>query len=122
MAGAKQDRQTYGLTKSEYQLLCLIWQLPSPKTKREICELFPDFNQNHRAAFHIIINGLIDKGFVIPVDWIKEKQTYSRSYFYAVTPYEYVAKMLRDFTPNQDDDTRLDLFVKVFKESKKESE
>lgn len=122
MAGAKQDRQTYGLTKSEYQLLCLMWQLPSPKTKREICELYPDFAQKHRTSFHLIVNGLIEKGFIAPVDWTKGKQSYSRSYFYAVTPYEYVAKMLRDFTPDQNDDIRLGLFTKAFKESKKESE
>lgn len=76
------------LTKSEYEVLSLIWSENRGLTAVEI----NDLAQNKSwvsTSIHLILNSMLDKGVLAVDGMVRSGRTYSRIFKAAVSPEEY---------------------------------
>ena len=94
------------LSPNEFRIMQLLWKEERPLSRPEIIELLPerDWNPN---SIHLILNNMIEKG-VIHVDGMTRcGRGYGRTYAATMSNLEYAVSMLREATPELNDDERL---------------
>ena len=87
-------RKRFPLTKSELALMEILWDADRPLGRPEILEAAisekgePLFAVN---SFHLLINDLIDKEYIVVVGGLGKEQNYTRRYAPTVTRNEHFA-------------------------------
>jgi len=91
------------LSKSEYEVLSLLWAQEKGLTAVEINELSPDKSWKD-VSIHLIINSMLDKGAIKVNGMVRSGRTYSRLFEAAVSPEEYSLMQVKEnvsFAPNK---------------------
>ncbi len=94
------------LSPNEFKIMQLLWRMNRPLSRPEIIEMVPerDWNPN---SIHLILNNMIEKG-VIRVDGMTRcGRGYGRTYAAALSNLEYAVNVLREATPDLNDDERV---------------
>ena len=81
------------LTKSELEIMNVIWAAGHPLTRGEILELSVDKNWKDNSI-HILLNRLLAKGAVVEGGFARSGKSYGRLYEAAITGEEYYAENL----------------------------
>ncbi len=82
------------LTKSERQIMELLWRIDRPLSASEIIELSPD--RSWKASYvHILINSLIEKEMIVPTGLARTSRNYARVFVPTMTLAQY---SVRTFT------------------------
>lgn len=87
-------RKRFPLTKSELALMEILWDADRPLGRPEILEAAvsdkgePLFAVN---SFHLLINDLIDKEYIVVVSGLGKERNYARRYAPTVTRNEHFA-------------------------------
>ena len=76
------------LSKSEYEVLALLWSENRGLTAVEINDLVKDKSWVN-TSIHLILNSMLDKGALVVDGMVRSGRTYSRIFKAAVTPEEY---------------------------------
>ena len=92
------------LSKSEYEVLSLLWSENRGLTAVEINELAQDKSWKP-TSIHLIINSMMDKGAVVVDGMVRSGRVYSRIFKATMSPEEYSLMQVRQntsFAPDQD--------------------
>ncbi|MGN0498044.1 MAG: BlaI/MecI/CopY family transcriptional regulator [Acutalibacteraceae bacterium] len=76
------------LTKSELEIMELLWQEEEPLTSAQIIEMSVDRTWK-KSYVHLLINSLLDKGMIEVVGFIKTTKNYARTFKAKVSKEEY---------------------------------
>ncbi len=79
------------LTKSELEIMNVIWNAGRPLTRGEILELSVDKNWKDNSI-HILLNRLLAKGAISEGGFARSGKSYGRLYEAAVSGEEYYAE------------------------------
>ena len=91
-------RKRFPLTKSELALMEILWDADRPLGRPEILEAaVPDKGEPLFAvnSFHLLINDLIDKEYIVVVSGLGKERNYARRYAPTVTRNEHFALQIR---------------------------
>ena len=76
------------LTKSELEIMELLWQEEEPLTSAQIIEMSVDRTWK-KSYVHLLINSLLDKGMIEVVGFIKTTKNYARTFKAKLSKEEY---------------------------------
>ena len=76
------------LSKSEYEVLSLLWTENRGLTAAEINELAPDKSWKP-TSIHLIINSMLDKGALVVDGMVRSGRVYGRIFKATASPEEY---------------------------------
>jgi len=85
------------LSKSEYDVLALLWSENRGLTAVEINDLAQDRSWVNTSV-HLILTSMLDKGAVVVDGMVRSGRTYSRIFKAAVTPEEYSLMQVKQNT------------------------
>lgn len=87
------NRET--LTKSEREIMDLLWRVERPLSASEIIELSP--TRSWKASYvHILINSLIEKEMICPTGLAKTTRNYARVFIPAISQTQYIVRRIAD--------------------------
>jgi len=81
------------LTKSEMQIMDVFWASEKPLSRSDLLERSVDKSWKD-SSVHILLNGMLQKGVICEVGFVKRSKTYGRTFSPTVTREEYYAKMI----------------------------
>ena len=81
------------LTKSEREIMALLWQVEKPLTASEIIELSTEKTWKD-SYIHLLINSLLEKGMIRAEGFAKTTKNYARTFIAAVTEDEYAVRQI----------------------------
>ena len=81
------------LTKSEHEILSLLWHVDKPLTASEIIELSSDRTWKD-SYIHLLINSLLEKGMIRAEGFAKTTKNYARTFIAAVSQEEYAVRQI----------------------------
>jgi len=90
------------LSKSEYEILSLLWTKPEGLTATEINEL-AEVKSWKDASIHLILNGMLKKGVIRTDGMVLTGRTYSRIFKTTLTPEEYSLMQVKQNTSFAED-------------------
>lgn len=83
------------LTKSEREIMKLLWEVGEPLTGREIIEK-SDNRTWKKSYVHLLINSLLDKELIIVDGFKKNSKNYSRTFAPSMTEEEFRIMQVTD--------------------------
>lgn len=86
------------LTKSEHELMELLWEANKPLSQGEILAA-GSRSWKDRSIF-VLINGLLEKQMIQTVGMVKSGKVYARTFAPTCSREEYYAKILSAHSPN----------------------
>ena len=78
------------LTRSELEIMDVLWDSQVPLSRGELLEQSTDKNWKD-SSVHILLNGLLRKGAIREVGFVKRSKTYGRIFSPTMTREEYFA-------------------------------
>ena len=81
------------LTKSELEIMTLLWKVGKPLTASEIIEHSTDKTWKD-SYIHLLINSLLNKGMIRAEGFAKTTKNYARTFTTAVTKAEYAVRQI----------------------------
>ncbi len=78
------------LTKSEMQIMDVLWAADVPLSRADLLERSSEKSWKD-SSVHILLNGLLGKGAIKEVGFVKRSKTYGRTFAPALTREEYFA-------------------------------
>lgn len=81
------------LTKSEHEIMSLLWHVDKPLTASEIIELSNDRTWKD-SYIHLLINSLLEKGMIRAEGFAKTTKNYARTFIAAVSQEEYAVRQI----------------------------
>ena len=78
------------LTKSELEIMDVLWDSRVPLSRGELLEQSTDKNWKD-SSVHILLNGLLRKGAIREVGFVKRSKTYGRTFAPSMTREGYFA-------------------------------
>ena len=81
------------LTKSEREIMALLWQVEKPLTASEIIELSTEKTWKD-SYIHLLINSLLEKGMIRAEGFAKTTKNYARTFIAAVTEDDYAVRQI----------------------------
>ena len=78
------------LTKSEMQIMDVLWATEVPLTRSELLERSQQKSWKD-SSVHILLNGLLQKGAIREAGFVKRSKTYGRTFAPTLTREEYFA-------------------------------
>ncbi len=84
------------LTKSEMQIMDVLWQDGGPLSRADFLER-SDEKSWKDSSVHILLNGLLSKGMIQEVGFVKRSKTYGRTFLPTLTREEYFANAIFSF-------------------------
>ena len=81
------------LTKSEHEIMSLLWHVDKPLTDSEIIELSSDRTWKD-SYIHLLINSLLEKGMIRAEGFAKTTKNYARTFIAAVSQEEYAVRQI----------------------------
>ena len=84
----------FRLTKSESEIMELLWREKRPLSRSEIIELTPERTWKP-ASIHILLNSMLEKGAIEVAGFIQSTKNYARTFTPTLAPDEYIALQLK---------------------------
>ena len=84
------------LTKSELEIMDVFWASDAPLSRSDLLERSEEKNWKD-SSVHILLNGLLNKGAIHEVGFVKRSKTYGRTFLPTMTREEYFASMIFSF-------------------------
>ena len=84
----------FRLTKSESEIMDLMWKEGRPLSRSEIIDLTPDRSWKP-ASIHILLNSMLDKGAIEVAGFIQSTKNYARTFTPTLTADEYAILQLK---------------------------
>ena len=81
------------LTKSEMEIMDVLWLAEKPMSRSDILESSPDKSWKD-SSVHILLNGLLKKGIIQESGFVKRSKTYGRTFTPTMTREEYFAESI----------------------------
>lgn len=81
------------LTKSEMEIMNVLWRAGRPLTRGDILELSTDKTWQDNSI-HILLNGMLKKNAIKPVGFARSGKVWAREYVPNVTVAEYYSENL----------------------------
>ena len=78
------------LTKSELEIMDVLWDSNVPLSRGELLEQSTDKNWKD-SSVHILLNGLLQKGVIYEAGFVKRSKTYGRTFAPQMSREEYFA-------------------------------
>lgn len=78
------------LTKSEMEIMDVLWDAGAPLSRSDLVGDHPDKSWKD-ASVHILLNGLLKKGAIKEVGFVKRSKTFGRTFSPALTREQYFA-------------------------------
>lgn len=78
------------LTKSEMQIMDVLWASDVPLSRADLLERSEEKSWKD-SSVHILLNGLLKKGAIREVGFVKRSKTYGRTFAPTLTREEYFA-------------------------------
>ena len=78
------------LTKSELQIMDVLWAAERPMSRADLLEQSEEKNWKD-SSVHILLNGLLRKGAIREAGFVKRSKTYGRTFEPTLTREEYFA-------------------------------
>ena len=78
------------LTRSELEIMDVLWDSQGPLSRGELLEQSTDKNWKD-SSVHILLNGLLRKGAIREVGFVKRSKTYGRTFAPAMSRESYFA-------------------------------
>jgi len=88
------------LTKSELEIMNVIWDAGRPLTRGEILDFSVDKNWKDNSI-HILLNRLLAKGAVVEAGFARSGKSYGRLYQTAISAVDYYARTLFSVEPER---------------------
>ncbi len=79
----------FRLTKSENEIMDLLWREGRPLSRSEIIELTPERSWKP-TSIHILLNSMLDKGAICVAGFVQSTKNYARTFTPTLTADEYV--------------------------------
>lgn len=86
------------LTKSEHEIMNLLWHVDRPLTASEIIEQSTDKTWKD-SYIHLLINSLLDKGMIRAEGFAKTTKNYARTFVAAVSEEAYAIQQIAGRKP-----------------------
>lgn len=83
------------VTKSEMEILELMWKEARPLSRSEIISLCPDKTWKP-SSIHILLNDMLEKDVIKVSGFVQSVKNYARTFSPTYTPQEYAAQLIRD--------------------------
>lgn len=83
------------LTKSEHEIMSLLWHVDKPLTASEIIEQSTDKTWKD-SYIHLLINSLLDKEMIRAEGFAKTTKNYARTFLAAVSEEEYAVRQITE--------------------------
>lgn len=103
------------LTKSEKEVMELLWEKGEPLTASEIVK-FSAQKDWKPSYIHIMINSLLDKGIIMTHNFKKTTKNYARAFIPSLTKDQWLVASIRENYPTKKDVLRL--FMTLIEEEK----
>lgn len=84
------------LTKSELEIMDAFWASDVPMSRADLLEQ-PEEKNWKDSSVHILLNGLLKKGAIREVGFVKRSKTFGRTFSPTMTREEYFASMIFSF-------------------------
>lgn len=84
------------LTKSEMEIMDVFWAAEEPLSRSDLLER----SQNKTwkdSSVHILLNGMLHKGVIREVGFVKRSKTYGRTFLPTVSREEYFAELVYSY-------------------------
>ena len=81
------------LTKSEMQIMDVMWASEAPLSRADLLERSEEKSWKD-SSVHILLNGLLQKGAIREVGFVKRSKTYGRTFLPTMTREEYFASTI----------------------------
>lgn len=78
------------LTRSELEIMDVLWDSQAPLSRGELLEQSTEKNWKD-SSVHILLNGLLRKGAIREVGFVKRSKTYGRTFAPAMSRESYFA-------------------------------
>ena len=78
------------LTKSEMQIMDVLWEANTPRSRADLLSQSKDKSWKD-SSVHILLNGLLEKGAIREVGFVKRSKTYGRTFAPTLSREEYFA-------------------------------
>lgn len=84
------------LTRSELEIMDVFWASENPISRSDLLERSEEKSWKD-SSVHILLNGLLQKGAIHEVGFVKRSKTYGRTFLPSMTREEYFASMIFSF-------------------------
>ena len=84
------------LTRSELEIMDVFWASENPLSRSDLLERSEGKSWKD-SSVHILLNGLLQKGAIHEVGFVKRSKTYGRTFLPSMTREEYFASMIFSF-------------------------
>lgn len=78
------------LTRSEMQIMDVLWAADAPLSRADLLERSEEKSWKD-SSVHILLNGLLQKGAIREVGFVKRSKTYGRTFAPTLTREQYFA-------------------------------
>lgn len=82
------NNQYFRLTKSEHEIMDLLWREARPLSRSEIIDLTPERSWKS-ASIHILLNSMLEKGAIGVAGFVQSTKNYARTFTPTLTADEY---------------------------------
>lgn len=89
------------LTKSEQEIMNLFWSVDHPMTQGEVVSSCENRSWKERSVFSML-NGLLGKGLIHEVSFVRSGKTYARTFEATMTQAEYLASVVSSQLPTNE--------------------
>lgn len=79
------------LTKSEMQIMDVLWESGEPLSRADLLERSQDKTWKD-SSVHILLNGMLNKGVIREAGFVKRSKTYGRTFLPTLSREEYFAE------------------------------
>lgn len=101
------------LSKSELEIMDLLWRVDKPLTRTEIIDQTPNKTWNEKSI-HLILNNMIEKGVIEVKGFERCKKIYGRTYGPTMTRAQFAAEKINEITPQMNIDERASFIINIF--------
>lgn len=81
------------LTKSEMQIMDVFWAANEPLSRSDLLERSEEKSWKD-SSVHILLNGMLQKGVIREVGFVKRSKTYGRTFSATLSREEYLVSMV----------------------------
>ena len=81
------------LTKSEMQIMDVLWAAGEPLSRADLLGRSEEKSWKD-SSVHILLNGMLQKGMIREVGFVKRSKTYGRTFEPTMTREEYFARVV----------------------------
>lgn len=88
-------KKVFKLTRSETEIMDLLWKEGRPLSRSEIIELTPDRSWKP-SSIHILLNSMLEKEAIKVSGFVQSTKNYARTFSPTMTADEYAIMQIKD--------------------------